>query len=303
MSEQTKRSWLILLPLLTVIVISTLWSVYWYFAMAAAQETLASERNTLTARGLTLTCTQESWGGYPFRFEFNCASPTITAGSRLELSAANLLAVTLAYNPWQVVMLIDGPTMISGLSTVPVAAEHGRLIGSITLGSEGQASLSVDLPKLAVPGLLTSDRVRLDTRPTQNERTELAISIGRTNYQPAGRPELIIEHGDLRGSVADDRILNVDRVGLEQGEVRYWGRGEVHLDSLNRLAGKLSTETNDLNGLLAILEPHLTMTPDEKTSLRTMLGLLGRATKADIIARDGQLYIGPFKVVDLIPLY
>jgi hypothetical protein len=303
MSKQTKRPWLILLPLLTVIAISTLWSVYWYFAIAAAQQTFASERNSLKARGLTLSCTQESWGGYPFRFEFDCASPKIAAGSRLELRTANLLAIALAYNPWQVVILIDGPTTISGLSATPVTAEHGRAIGSVTLRSEGEASLSVDLPKLAVPGLLTSDRVRLDTRPAQNEQTELAISIGRTNYQPVGRPELIIEHGDLHGSVADDRILNIDRVRLEQGEVRYWGRGEVHLDGLNRLAGKLSTETNDLNGLLAILEPHLKMTPDEKTRLRTMLGLLGKATKADIIAQDGQLYVGPFKVSDLIPLY
>ena len=34
-----------------------------------------------------------------------------------------------------------------------------------------------------------------------------------------------------------------------------------------------------------------------------MLGLLGNEAKAPLIAQDGVLYLGPFKVAELQPLY
>ena len=47
----------------------------------------------------------------------------------------------------------------------------------------------------------------------------------------------------------------------------------------------------------------LTGPASQVASLRKMLGLLGNESRADITARDGQLYVGPFKIADLIPLY
>ena len=49
--------------------------------------------------------------------------------------------------------------------------------------------------------------------------------------------------------------------------------------------------------------PHLDLSDGQLANLRTMLGLLGNAAKAPIIAKDGVLYLGPFKVADLRPLY
>jgi hypothetical protein len=45
------------------------------------------------------------------------------------------------------------------------------------------------------------------------------------------------------------------------------------------------------------------MNESDKAVLRTMLGLLGNEAKAPVIAKDGNLLIGPFKIADLVPLY
>ena len=303
MPQHRKRPWLILFPLLSFLLVAVLWSSYWFIAIELAKDQFERERVSLSERGLVLDCTQETWGGFPFRFEFNCTSPALHFMSRLEVRSANIMAVALAYNPWQVIVLIDGPTTATGATSLPTRAEHQRAIASIVIDSNNQPSLSVDLPKLIVPGLLTTDRLRFDARPAANAGIELAASIDGLNYQPTGRPELLIRRGDLRGSFFQDGRLSVERIELAEGNVRYWGAGEIQLDQSRRLAGNLSTETNDLNGLLSILDPHLDMTDDQKVGLRTVLGLLGQETKADIIARDGQLFIGPFKIADLVPLY
>ena len=303
MTARSGRPWLILLPLLLLILVGFLWSAYWFVAIELAKDRFARERNSLKDRGLSLSCNAESWGGFPFRFEFACSAPAVRVEERFELRSANLLAVALAYNPWQVVILLDGPTTISGVTPLPASAEHKRAIASVTIGKDNRPSVAVDLPDLKIVGFLAADRVRFDSRPSGDGREEIAASIDGLNFQPDGRPELRIERSGLRGFLAGQRTFTVDNVTLSQGTVRYWGKGEVQLDAVNRIAGKLSTKTNDLDGLMAILEPHLDMTADQVSNLRTMLGLLGNESKADITASDGQLYIGPFKIADLLPLY
>ncbi len=303
MTARPNRPWLILLPLLLLILAGALWSVYWLVAIELAKDRFARERSSLKDRGLSLNCNAESWGGFPFRFEFACNAPAVSVDERFDLKSTRLLAVALAYNPWQVVILVDGPTAINGVTSLPVSAEHKRAIASVTIGKDNQPSVAADLPGLKLSGLLTADRVRFDSRIAGDGRLEIAASVDGLNYQPVGRPELRIERSDIDGFLADRRTFSIGNVVLAQGTVRYWGKGEVMLDSANRIAGRLSTETNDLDGLIAILEPHLDMTADQTANLRTVLGLLGNESRADMIARDGQLYIGPFKIADLLPLY
>jgi hypothetical protein len=303
MRKNPRRPWKMLLPLFGVMALAAVWSIYWLVAIGIARETAAGERQKLAQRGISLQCGQEKWGGYPFRFEFHCTSPVLTFQERLETSSRNLQIVALAYNPWQMVALLDGPTLAIGRNLLPMSASHQRIVASLTIGRDNQPSLSVDIPKVAIAGLMTADRVMLHTRPEPDGATGVAGSITKLNYQPAGRPELLIDQADFVGTITGDNTLNVEKIELAQGTVRYWGTGEVTIDTGKRLSGKLSTETNDLDGLLAILEPRLDISAEQKDGLRNVLGLLGNEAKADIIAREGQLYIGPFKVADLIALY
>lgn len=303
MPNEAARPWKMLLPLILVLVIAAVWSIYWFVAMGIAKDRIASEREKLASRGVTLSCTEETWAGFPFRFEFNCSSPILKQNERAEARASDLLAVALAYNPWQIVFLIDGPTTVAGGNTLPITAQHERIVASITLGKNYEPSLSSDIPKLAVPGLLTADRIMFHTRPETAGATGLAASVVKLNYQPEGRPPLLIDDGNMLGVLQQNTSIKVDKIELVQGTVRYWGSGSVSLDPERRLAGKLSTETNNLDGLLGILEPHFDMTDQEKAGFRAVLGLLGNEAKADIVAKDGQLFIGPFKAADLLPLY
>ncbi len=297
------RPWKMLLPLLIVLLLFAAWSAYWLIASGYARSFVDERRDMLRQQGLSLACTDETWGGFPFRFEFSCTSPVLTAEGRAELKSANLQLVALAYNPRQVVMLLDGPTSFSGQGVLPQNAEHERIIASVTASWEGKISASMEIPKLHIPALVSADRLLLHTRPEPESALGLAVTIEKLNYQPEGRPPLAIDRGDAMGRLTSQNMLMVDRIELQQGTVRYWGAGETSLDTERRLSGKLATETNDLDGLLALLEPHLGMNDDEKARLRMVLGLLGKQAKADIIARDGLLYIGPFKVADLRPLY
>jgi hypothetical protein len=129
------------------------------------------------------------------------------------------------------------------------------------------------------------------------------LSASKSNYQPDGRPPLMVAAGSLLGTLRLDGVLAVSNIELQEGPTIYKGKGEVRLDTAHRIAGQLATETNDFDGLMRILEPHLEMTPDQFAGLKAMMGLLGQNSKATLIAQDGALYIGPFKVADLLPLY
>jgi hypothetical protein len=292
-----------LLPLFLLIFAATLWSVYWFIAVDIAKDRFTREKNNLSSRGFLLGCNSETWGGFPFRFEFTCASPIMRFEDRLEIKSANVLAVVLAYNPRQVVLLIDGPSAVSGITPLPLIVGHRRAVASITIGKDNQPILAADLPQLVIDGLLAADRVRYDSRVAVDGRIEVAASVNKLNYRPEGRPEFPVARGELHGFLSGERTFDVESIVLTQGSVRYWGKGEVRLDAHNRIAGKLSTETNDLDGLMTVLEPHLNLTADQKTSLRAVLGLIGNESRADMTASDGQLFIGPFKIADLIPLY
>jgi hypothetical protein len=303
MPNKAARPWKMLLPLASVLIIAFLWSGYWFVAISFAKAKISAEREMLARQGMSLACTSEAWGGFPFRFEFTCSSPVLKWQDKAEARSGNLLAVALAYNPWQTVFLIDGPTTVLGRNTTPITAQHERIIASVTLDKNYEPRVSSDIPKLTVSGLLTADRIMLHTRPEAEGSTGLAASAAKLNYQPEGQPPLLIDEGSLAGVLQSDMSVKADKIELSQKNVRYWGSGLISLDKERRVSGKLSTETNDLDGLLRILEPHVDLSDQEKAGFRTVLGLLGNEAKADIIAKDGQLFIGPFKAADLPPLY
>ena len=59
-------------PLITVLVLWGAWSVGWYMISQIAQDKFAQWREKSGAKGLTLVCAEETWGGYPFRIEVGC---------------------------------------------------------------------------------------------------------------------------------------------------------------------------------------------------------------------------------------
>jgi hypothetical protein len=303
MPNSAARSWRMLLPLAAVLLLALLWTVYWFIAAGVAQSRFAEERGKLAAQGITLACAGEAWGGYPFHFEFTCNSPVLRLEDRAEVASSELLLAALAYAPWQIVALLDGPSAFGGKDISPLTAEHQRAIAALTFDREWRLNVSAEIPALDVQELGTAARVMLHTRPSGAGGTDIAVSAKDVLFQPPGTPPLSIGEGELQGTLSLDRSLNIERLSLQQQEVRYWGTGKLALDAAHRPSGRLDTQTNDLNGLLDLLDPHLQLTDEQKAGLRSMLGLLGSEAKAPLIAREGVLYLGPFKLAELKPLY
>jgi hypothetical protein len=303
MPNSAARSWRMLLPLAAVLLLALLWTVYWFIAAGVAKTRFTEERSKLAAQGLTLACASEAWGGYPFHFEFTCNSPALRLEGRAEITSSELLLVALAYAPWQIVALLDGPSSFVAGGVSPITVDHQRAVATLTFDREWKPSFSADVPALALQELGTAARVMLHTRPSAAGGTDIAVSAKDVLFQPTGRPPLVISESELLGTLSPDRSLNIERLALQQHEVRYWVTGTLELDAAHRPSGRLDTQTNDLNGLLDLLDPHLQLTDEQKAGLRSMLGLLGSEAKAPLIARDGVLYLGPFKLAELKPLY
>lgn len=290
-------------PLLAVLLLAGLWSIYWAVAITYAKQSLARERSKLTERGLSLTCSDESWGGYPFRFEFTCTAPLLNAEGLGRIGTNRIMVMALAYNPKQIVILTDGPATEVKSPAGALSILHGRLLASITFDRDWNPALAAEITAVEIPDLLTARRVAFFTRPVPGELAGVAANVDGLHWQRPRRPELLIDAGKMTGALSPNLTLKVENIELLRGKVRYWGKGEIRLDDQRRPSGKLQTETNDLNGLLDILDPHLLMTSQEKANLRMVLGLLGQQAKADLVFGDGAFFIGPYRVSDIPPLY
>lgn len=303
MPNDQPRPWRMFLPLGIVLVLALLWTVYWFAASGIAKERLLQERQALEERGISLACTQESWGGYPFHFEFSCSSPALTYAGQAELKSARLLLVALAYAPWQVAALLDGPTTLTATGIPPTEIRHQRALGAVTFGKGWQPSFSGELPAASVTGLGTAQRLSLFTRPSASGGTDVALEGVRLVYAPDGKPPVSIASGSLLGTLQAGTTFKIDSFELDDGGLRYWGSGSLSLDDRHRIVGQVDTETNDAKALLKIAAPQLGLDDGKLANLNTMLGLLGNGAKAPIIARDGALYLGPFRISELKPLY
>jgi hypothetical protein len=133
MPNEAVRPWKMLLPLILVLVLAMAWSIYWFVAIGWPRTRLQSEREKLAGQGVSLTCTEESWGGFPFRFEFTCSSPLLKCRTRQS-------AVRKSPRGRTGIQSMAGgiphrwPDGIRVQTPLPVTAQHERIVASITLG-------------------------------------------------------------------------------------------------------------------------------------------------------------------------
>ena len=290
------------MPLAIVLLLTAVWTAYWFFASTYARKAVEEGRARLAQSGMALTCGRETWGGFPFRFEFTCTAPALIAHGIAAIQPASIEAVAQAYYPWHILLLIDGPTRITSASGVTLAASHKRALASFLFRDSTEPEFSMEVPELDVPGILSARSVMIFTRPEGNGKHGLAITIKDVHHRRPGKLPLDVGQANLLGTLKSARSLQVDGLTLQQGTVTWSGEGEIGLDHQFRVSGLLRTQTNDLDGLLAILDPHIEMTGTQRQAFRAVLGLLGQRATADVIAKDGELFIGPFKIADLLPL-
>lgn len=311
------RPWRMLAPLAGVFLLFAAWSGYWLFAFNLAQRETAKHRAGLAARDITLACLDESWSGYPFRIEFTCRAPVFDGNIRnyaVNIRAAALLIVAQAYNPYHVVALLDGPTSIAASGGSRFEASHDRAIASYRYTGADCGPFAMEIPALAVPGAVEASLLALHLRCNGNEANIAVNASGLTVYGAAGGPVRLDSAALLvQAKPSPDALLAGARAEILSAEIArdgvvVKGKGWLGLDRQRRLSGTIATETNDIDGLLGEASNYRPLSEADRAALKTLLGLIGasaadKRAKADFIAKDGELYWGPFKLADLPPLY
>jgi hypothetical protein len=219
------------------------------------------------------------------------------------LKSSALQAVSLAYMPWHVILLLEGPTTARTSAASSLSVTHRPAKASVRISGKNVSRVSMELDDVAVDGLLELKHTEVHIRPEAASGIGIAASIDGFVGRLSRPPHLRIDSGTLNSRLSPDSQLEVERIELKQGSIAYWGSGHLRIDEGHRSSGKLATATNNLDGLLDILEPHLLMTDQQKGNLRMVMGLLGQQAKIELTALNGELFVGPFKVSDLLPLY
>jgi hypothetical protein len=317
------RPWRMFLPLIAVIVLWCAWSIYWYAVFTTTQSIYAREAETLTRQGISLTCAEQRWGGYPFRVEMNCTRPSFNfdqQGRKVTANAGNLLAIMQAYNFNHIIALLDGPTSLQEEGRPPLTATHDRAIASFRVTEEQTARMALEVAKLDIGRLAKSSSVivNAELNPAAPSRlsaslTGLAVKpadqaevqIGDTAFEATAPPALVASPDPVRAAIATGERITLNRFEIRQGALTVSANGEVGLDPQGKPAGKVSTKASDLNLLLEWIKSAFNFEEKKIAPLRTILGMLqgGKPSiAADLIARDGALFWGPIKLADLRPV-
>jgi len=130
-----RRLWPVFVPLALVVALAIIWTGLWFYAASAAEATLAGWREREAKSGRIYSCTKQSIGGFPFRFEVSCSDPSAElpgSAPTIALKAADLKVVMQIYQPTLVISEFAGPLTI---------AEHGQPVSYVANWTLGQASV------------------------------------------------------------------------------------------------------------------------------------------------------------------
>jgi hypothetical protein len=311
----TRRPWSIILTLIGIVLVVVLWCAYWVVASGFVRDKFASEQAKLARQGVALDCKALHWGGFPFRFEGDCVEPTLKLPREM-IAAKSLLLVMQAYMPNRAIALIDGPVT----STSGFTVTHERAIASARFSGERNWQATLELPKLQAPPYGAAERLLVSARDTGGDRLDLALDAASGEALLGHGMLLKLDEASLTGNVPREAVvrdffralaksgekIGIDTLRLKKGDLVMTARGEIGLSASGQITGLLTTTSNRLDLLLAELRQDFGLSDKDGEALATMIGLLqpGKSTdiSLDLIAKDGKLYWGPVKLIDLPPL-
>jgi len=142
---------------------------------------------------------------------------------------------------------------------------------------------------------------------------ELAIFAPENSATTVSRAEVVGQTSAAYLEQPFDAALagqpfEITSLKISQGPVDFSANGKIFLDPQHRLAGKLSSQTNDIDGVMKFIAPIFALNQQDSATIKNLVTLTGSApatktTKADFVAREGALYWGLINLTDLEPLY
>jgi hypothetical protein len=288
------------LPLIAVLAILALWSVYWLVAFTLAQSGFASERQRLSARGVTLTCANESWGGFPFRFEYECEGLGLADPQGNSARSARVLAVAQAYAPWTVILFADGPSSVTLQGQPEATVQHDRIIASLNLRSPQQPIATAELRHVAIDQIATVDSALISYRRTSRTSEDLAIEATHLAITLVGQPSLVFDSLSADVNLEKRSAITLHRSVAVLGKVTASASGTGSLDAKRRPQGQLDITLSNPAEAARMAALFLGLSPDNQSAIAAALTLVGG--KATLVAKDGVLSLGHFPLATLPPL-
>jgi hypothetical protein len=311
-----RRSKLVVVPLILIIILGLLWTAFWFYAASVAQATLAGWREREEKLGRTFACGSQHVGGYPFRIEVRCSDASAqlrSASPPIGIATKDFLAVAQVYAPRVLIAEVEGPLTLNELDApVEVVGEwtlaHASLRGLPSWPERFSVAVEhLKLSKGATSGggtLFYGQHVEMHARvdpqsPTAHPVLDLAARLEQATA-PAAGPVFaqpidaeISTHlrglkdleprplaGLLRELQAAGGQLDIATIRIARGTMLATGSGTLRLSSQGRLDGELQLTIAGFDPkLLVPLIPELNDT--KRLAGLSLLGLFGRQTQLE----------------------
>lgn len=349
-APQTPSRFWLFAPFVILGLAAIAWTAAWFVISARTGEALDAWVGAEAIAGRKWTCADRSVGGYPFRIEVSCATLSLERGD-LKATLGRVLSVAQVYQPRHVITEVGGPLRASD-GRLTVEGRWSLLQASVQTTPNAFQRLSVvmDGPAFRVAGLtpvelaLASQRFEAHIRPDPARAEtdgayDVALSAAKAvvpsldEWIGGGEPSDIAAEATVtqaRGISGRPLVEEVERwrrangsvvlgrLSVDKGARRLEARGELGLDELHRVRGRLDASASGLEGLLG------TITSGRAGTATAILGALLGPSPAPpapsprpgatrpalsplptLAMENGRLMVGPFPVpgMRLPPLY
>ena len=348
-------SWRIALPFLGLLALFLIWSGYWWVASSMSRHGFEDWVQKAAQHGMTLSCNDQDWGGYPFRIEMSCVPLKLSWASKAgagSIDLGRLETVFQLYNPRHVLAAGAPPATyrigeagLAAPSTI-ISTSFGEATSSLIF-SEGDLARTDLVLKEAVAdfggrdGYFAQGRARyleVHTRfieraggpspvlefaasgqevslagPAVTSATGIPIELDRLTLRGETDTQLnttLDPSSALREFVAKGGVIKITRLNGQHEAVNIDATGEVTFDAQGRANGDLATEVTNLKSILDQLREAGRLGELEAAFSLNMLTMLEGATSGregalhvKVAIRNGNVYFGPFEILELPPLF
>jgi len=284
--------------------------------------------------GRKLSCATREFYGFPFRIAMRCDAPRLEIerpSGKVVLSAARLTGVAQIYDLNHVIIEAQGPLSLEAPGISDTEADWHSLLMSLVAqgGVLDHADMSVEGPSLRVRDgqtMLTTkaERFELHARRDPGRSPEDGAVELSSKLVHLAAPVLDCILGEPTPADADIDVsiskvaalqpqapsasgfplerwrvaggaLRVAGASFTKGTLKGGASGELQLDELHRVVGRLDTSLEGAEPLLS----RLNLPP----AALAFLKLSGGKLRLPVTMTNGRMAIGPVAVARMIPLY
>ncbi|MFG1373470.1 DUF2125 domain-containing protein [Xanthobacter oligotrophicus] len=326
-----RKPWLVIVPVTLVVILAVIWSGLWFYAADRAQREIDAWIGREARLGRIWGCADRSLGGFPFRFELRCQSPTLETrgGDAMRFTAVSAHAVAQVWAPSHIVAEFAGPARVEDLNTGSAYGANWSLlqmsgVGDLS-GRPQRFSLQAHDMRIEQPGAagappsplatarLFEFHARLapgaDGKPDgvdyasgmRGGESAVLNALGVTGPVDMTLQGTVTASADLRPMPVVQRLkawaaaggtATLERFAVTSPKLAVTSTGAVSLDQQGRLNGKLDLGFAGLNDLVKGLD-RAGVVPREVSPIVGALAMVGK--QGEVEGRKGTTFALSFE--------